>query len=116
MISLQLEKQLLLTKEPRLVRYWAASLFVDRGSFHVGSSFVRGNCSVALSWLLPSLAAPLWDTSGWLPPDSVLGTLLHGLAGYDARPAGMQILFFAVVLVSIVIGMKLIGQSQQSSR
>lgn len=66
--------------------------------------------------LLPSLAAPLWDTSSLLPPDSVLGTLLHGLAGYDARPAGMEIIFFAVVLVSIVIGMKLISQPQQPSK
>jgi len=65
--------------------------------------------------LLPSLAAPLWDTSGWLPPESVLGTLLHGLAGYDARPAGMQIIFFAVVLVSIIIGMKLTSRPQQPS-
>ena len=66
--------------------------------------------------LLPSLAAPLWDTSSWLPPDSVLGNLLHGLAGYDARPAGMQIIFFTVVLVSIAIGMKLIGRQQQPSK
>jgi high-affinity iron transporter len=66
--------------------------------------------------LLPSLAAPLWDTSSLLPPDSVLGTLLHGLIGYDARPAGMQILFYSVVLVSIVIGMKLISQAQQPSK
>jgi high-affinity iron transporter len=65
--------------------------------------------------ILPSLASPLWDTSAWLPPDSVVGTLLHGLAGYDARPAGMQILFFTVVLVAIVIGMKLTSRSQQSS-
>jgi high-affinity iron transporter len=66
--------------------------------------------------LLPSLATPLWDTSGLLPPDSVLGTLLHGLAGYDARPAGMQILFYAVVLIAIVIGMKLINRPQQPSK
>ena len=66
--------------------------------------------------LLPSLAAPLWDTSSLLPPDSMLGTLLHGLAGYDARPAGMQIIFFTVVLVSIVIGMKLTSRPQQPSK
>lgn len=65
--------------------------------------------------LLPSLATPLWDTSGWLPPDSVPGILLHGLAGYDARPSGMQILFFVVVLVSISIGMKLTSQSKSPS-
>ena len=66
--------------------------------------------------LLPSLATPLWDTSSLLPPDSILGTLLHGLAGYDARPAGMQIIFYGVVLVSIVVGMKLISQSKQTSK
>jgi high-affinity iron transporter len=66
--------------------------------------------------VLPSLASPLWDSSDWLPPDSALGTVLHSLAGYDARPAGMQILFFVVVLVSIVIGMKLTSQSQQPSK
>jgi high-affinity iron transporter len=65
--------------------------------------------------ILPSLASPLWDTSAWLPPDSVVGTLLHGLAGYDARPAGMQILFFGIVLVSILIGMKLTSKSQHTS-
>lgn len=66
--------------------------------------------------LLPSLAAPLWDTSSILPPDSVLGTLLHGLAGYDATPAGMQIVFYVIVLVTIAIGMKLTGQPRQPSK
>jgi len=66
--------------------------------------------------VLPSLASPLWDTSGLLPPDSILGILLHGLAGYDATPTGMQVVFYAVVLVSIIIGMKLVGQPQQPSK
>ncbi len=66
--------------------------------------------------VLPSLATPLWDSSGWLPPDSALGTVLHGLAGYDARPSGMQIVFFTVVLLAIVIGMKLTRHSPQPFR
>jgi high-affinity iron transporter len=57
--------------------------------------------------VLPSLAQPLWDSSRLLPPDSVIGILLHGLAGYEARPAGMQIIFYAVAFAAIVIGMKL---------
>jgi high-affinity iron transporter len=57
--------------------------------------------------VIPGLAAPIWDTSAILPPDSVLGVLLHGLAGYDARPAGMQIIFYVVVFSVIAIGMKL---------
>ena len=54
--------------------------------------------------LLPSLGSPLWDTSGLLSQDSALGTLLHGLIGYDAQPAGMQIVFYVVVLIAITAG------------
>ena len=56
--------------------------------------------------LLPSLGAPLWDTSDALSQSSALGTLLHGLVGYDAQPAGMQVLFYLGVLVAIASGMR----------
>jgi high-affinity iron transporter len=57
--------------------------------------------------LIPSLRAPLWDTSALLPQDSAAGILLHGFTGYDARPAGMQILFYVTVMAVILIGMRL---------
>lgn len=60
--------------------------------------------------VLPSLAAPLWDTSTVLPQTSIVGTLLHGLVGYDAQPAGMQLLFYVLVLVAIAAGMKWINR------
>jgi high-affinity iron transporter len=56
--------------------------------------------------LLPSLAAPLWDTSETLPETSLLGMLLHSLVGYDSRPAGMQIIFYLTALIAIYSGMK----------
>ncbi len=56
--------------------------------------------------LLPSLAAPLWDTSSALPEDGLTGILLHNLIGYDARPAGMQFVFYLTVLLTILAGMK----------
>ena len=56
--------------------------------------------------LLPSLGAPLWDTSDVLSQTSALGTLLHGLMGYDAQPSGTQVLFYVVVLIAIAIGMR----------
>ena len=55
--------------------------------------------------VLPSLASPLWDTSGVVSNSSTMGKLLQGLLGYDARPAGMQIAFFIVVLIAIYAGM-----------
>lgn len=66
--------------------------------------------------LLPSLGAPLWDTSALLSQSSAAGTLLHGLIGYDAQPAGMQLLFYVVVLVAIASGMFWIAQRRQSGR
>jgi high-affinity iron transporter len=56
--------------------------------------------------LLPSLTSPLWDTSAVLPQTSLVGTLLHSLIGYEAQPAGMQIVFYVVVLVVIAAGMR----------
>lgn len=62
--------------------------------------------------LLPSLAAPLWDTSVALPETSLLGMLLHSLIGYDSRPAGMQIVFYLAVLITIYSGMKWTARSR----
>ncbi|HEY3325572.1 MAG TPA: FTR1 family protein [Novimethylophilus sp.] len=56
--------------------------------------------------ILPSLASPLWDTSAILPEQSVPGMLLHSLIGYDAQPAGMQLVFYVVVLTAIAAGMQ----------
>ena len=56
--------------------------------------------------LLPSLGAPLWDTSHVLSQTTAIGTVLHSLIGYDAQPAGMQIVFYVVVMVAIAIGMR----------
>jgi high-affinity iron transporter len=66
--------------------------------------------------LLPSLATPLWDTSQIVPQGSVAGTLLHSLVGYDARPAGMQIVFYVIVLVTIAAGMVWVGKPGPRSR
>jgi high-affinity iron transporter len=55
--------------------------------------------------VIPSLAAPLWDTSSLVSNSSLLGKALTGMIGYDARPAGMQIAFFMVVLVAVWAGM-----------
>ncbi len=61
--------------------------------------------------LIPTLASPLWDTSTVLPENSVVGTLLHSLIGYDARPAGMQIVFYLSALIAISAGMHVTKQS-----
>jgi high-affinity iron transporter len=58
--------------------------------------------------VLPALAEPLWDSSALVPNESTLGALLHALLGYDARPAGLQVLFFLVALTAVFAGMRLV--------
>lgn len=58
--------------------------------------------------LLPSLASPLWNTSWLLDDQSLLGRLLHTLAGYDASPSGIQVLFYVATLALILTGMRLV--------
>jgi high-affinity iron transporter len=57
--------------------------------------------------VLPSLAAPLWNSSWLLDNGSVLGRLLHTLVGYDATPLGIQVIFYAATLALILTGMRL---------
>jgi high-affinity iron transporter len=64
--------------------------------------------------LIPSLATPLWDTSAALPEKSIPGMLLHSLIGYDASPAGMQLVFYVATLATIGAGMKFINRTQLS--
>ena len=55
--------------------------------------------------VLPSLASPLWDTSGVVSNSSIAGKVLQGLVGYDAQPAGMQLAFYVAVIFAIWAGM-----------
>ena len=64
--------------------------------------------SLMQAGLVQALAEPLWDSSRWLAPDSPLGMLLHALAGYEARPTGLQLLFYLVALVGITIASRLV--------
>ena len=63
--------------------------------------------------LLPSLGPQLWDTSALLSDRSLLGQTLHALIGYDARPAGVQVLFYVLTGTLIVIGMRLRGKPRR---
>ncbi len=56
--------------------------------------------------VLPALASPLWDTSSWMPDNSLLGTLLHALLGYQAQPSATQVLFYFAAFVLILAAMR----------
>ncbi len=65
--------------------------------------------------LLPSLGN-LWDTSGVLSEQSLLGQALHALVGYVARPTGIQLVFYLGTLTSIAVLMRLFGRAPASNR
>lgn len=54
--------------------------------------------------VLPPLASPLWDTSALLTEQSIAGKVLHALAGYVARPAGVQVLAY-VSTIALLVGL-----------
>jgi len=56
--------------------------------------------------MLPSLASPLWNISSVLPPDSPVGILMHALVGYEAAPAGMQVVFYVATLLTVLAAMQ----------
>ena len=65
--------------------------------------------------VLPAFGSRVWDTSALLSNGSLLGKTLHTLIGYDAQPAGMQIVFYAVTAALIAVGMRRWGNPARSS-
>jgi len=61
---------------------------------------------VQADWL-PAWGNQLWDSSSWLDNGTMVGQAMHVLIGYDARPSGMQMVFYAAVAALLVIGMRL---------
>ena len=51
--------------------------------------------------VLPPLVNPVWDTSAFLSEQSLAGKVLHGLIGYQSRPAGVQVLSYVAVLLLV---------------
>ena len=71
----------------------------------IGSQLVK---SLAQAGFIERWTAPLWDTSQWLAPESALGTLMHALVGYDARPSAAQLASYLAVLGLIYAGNRLL--------
>jgi high-affinity iron transporter len=51
--------------------------------------------------VLPSLGNSIWDTSWLITDDSIVGQFLHVLVGYVSRPSGVQLVAYAVTIISI---------------
>jgi high-affinity iron transporter len=68
---------------------------------------------VQANWL-PAWGNQLWDSSAILDNGTLVGQALHVLVGYDAHPAGMQIVFYAAIVALLVVGMRLTARPPQA--
>lgn len=77
----------------------------------IASQLVR---AMTQAGFIESWTRPLWDTSSFLSQDSAIGTLLHALVGYDARPSGAQLASYLAVLLLIYAGTRLLSLKPRS--
>jgi high-affinity iron transporter len=66
--------------------------------------------------LLPALGGPVWDTSSILSEKSLLGKVLHSLIGYEARPSGVQVLCYMVILCGLMLLSSFVRSKQDHDR
>jgi high-affinity iron transporter len=52
---------------------------------------------------LPPLGNRVWDTSWLLSQDSIPGQFLHIVVGYVAEPQGIQVVFYVLTLLFIIV-------------
>lgn len=57
---------------------------------------------------------PLWDTTGWLPENSVTGQLLYALLGYEATPTAIQVVSYFCSLLVLLVMAVLAGRRGQT--
>jgi high-affinity iron transporter len=61
---------------------------------------------------LEMLTSTIWDTSWFLPQDSILGRMLHTLIGYSDAPSGAQ-LFLYVLTIGVITGLMRLERMQR---
>lgn len=66
--------------------------------------------------ILPPVGEAIWDTSRFLPDDSLLGKLLHTLVGYTAKPYGIQLGAYLLTLGLMLALMRVVGGSSYKPR
>lgn len=75
-----------------------------------------GMCAQAVKLLIQAdwlpAQRPLWDTSRWLPEQSLPGQLLYALIGYEATPTPLQVLLY---LASAAIALAVFAIATRSS-
>ncbi|MGH6933900.1 MAG: FTR1 family protein, partial [Dongiaceae bacterium] len=75
----------------------------------------QGASYLVQAGVLPSLGRAIWDSSWLLSERGLVGQIFHTLIGYDARPSGIQLIFYAATLVLIGLPTWRIGRPAPSA-
>jgi high-affinity iron transporter len=94
-----------LTRLPVRHVFTATNVLIAILAGSIASQLVK---SLAQAGFIEHWTAPVWDTSAALSPDSALGTFLHALVGYDARPSAAQLAGYVLVLAFIYAGTRML--------
>jgi high-affinity iron transporter len=72
----------------------------------------QGASFLAADGWLPELSPQLWDSSGWIAEDSMVGILLRSLVGYTPYPSGIQLLAMGLMWVILAAGLHLVTKQR----
>jgi high-affinity iron transporter len=96
-----------LTQVPTRHVFSVTNVLIALLAASLGSQLVK---ALSQAGVLESWTSPVWDTSHLLAQDSAIGTLMHALVGYDARPSAAQLSAYLAVLAFIYIGTRLMNR------
>jgi len=84
---------------PGAWRFWASLVLLALFS---GNMLAQAALQLMQADWLQS-GAPLWDSSGWLPEESITGQMLYALVGYESRPSGTQAAAYLAGMTAVLI-------------
>jgi high-affinity iron transporter len=99
-----------------LLTYWGLVKIPTRALFATTTVLIAllaaGMAAQAVQFLdaagmVDVLGQRLWDSSAWLPQDSIFGKLLHTLIGYNDRPTELQLIAYLATLVIMALLMRI---------
>lgn len=105
--------------------YYGMLKFLAKHFFNFTSALLvflaAGMASQAVGYLsaagyVPELGFPIWDTSAYLPDDSLVGETLKVLIGYTAQPSGIQLILYTVTVTVILISMRIFSPARQMAK
>lgn len=71
--------------------------------FLLAGMAAQGTGFLVQAGFVPPIVEPAWDTSWLLSDTSVFGKVMHTLVGYQARPAGIQLLVYVLSFASVAL-------------